>query len=250
MGIKCFFLEPTHLYEYVLRRYTKWDDPAKKCPNQSYGHSASSGVLWKGPASDCPSVQDDKPVWGDVWSHDDSRYPAACSCGYVFTGEDNFQMCPERIYLRHDTKEETTRRKAPVGAMWFTDHLNDWYNGFDGHVLTVRLPGNHDWCPEQRASNCDMRCKHCGKPYNAHVNAKGERTERCDPTWTYNDGNPHFEDVTKHKCWVRHGTPPQEVVHVDKNGVTCGAGAGSIAIQPSGQNPGWHGFLHNGELVG
>jgi hypothetical protein len=40
---------------------------------------------------------------------------------------------------------------------------------------------------------------------------------------------------------VRHGTPPD--VTVDKNGLTCNAGGGSIQV------PGWHGFLRNGELV-
>jgi hypothetical protein len=44
-----------------------------------------------------------------------------------------------------------------------------------------------------------------------------------------------------HRCWVRHGNPP--MITVDKNGPTCGAGAGSIL---SGN---WHGFLRNGELV-
>jgi hypothetical protein len=48
-------------------------------------------------------------------------------------------------------------------------------------------------------------------------------------------------DDDKHLCWVRHGTIG-EIVHVDKNGNTCAAGAGSISV------PGFHGFLHNGIL--
>jgi hypothetical protein len=40
---------------------------------------------------------------------------------------------------------------------------------------------------------------------------------------------------------VRHGEAPN--ITVDKNGVTCGAGAGSI------QCGSYHGFLRNGELV-
>jgi hypothetical protein len=51
------------------------------------------------------------------------------------------------------------------------------------------------------------------------------------------------EDKT-HRCWVRHGDPDKgEPVHVDKAGHTCAAGAGSIAT------PGYHGFLHNGQLT-
>lgn len=241
MGIKCFFLEPIDKYEYALRRYCRGDE---KCPSTTYGHWAITGALWKGPASDCPKVEDGKPIWGDIWPHDDPRYPTACACGYVFTPNDGWQLCPEQVHIRYGTKEETTRQKAEVGAMWFVDYMNDWYKGHDGHVLSVKLPGNHCWMPEQRANNCDMVCRHCGKPYTAHVGVDGKISERCQPTWKYNDGNPYFADVTPHKCWVRHGTPPGEVVHVDKNGITCGAGAGSIAI------PNWHGFLHNGELVG
>jgi hypothetical protein len=37
---------------------------------------------------------------------------------------------------------------------------------------------------------------------------------------------------------VRHGEPPQ--ITVDKRGLTCHAGAGSIALGS------YHGFLHNG----
>ena len=44
-----------------------------------------------------------------------------------------------------------------------------------------------------------------------------------------------------HKCWVRHGDPPN--LTVDKKGDTCAAGAGSILTNE------WHGFLRNGELV-
>jgi hypothetical protein len=69
----------------------------------------------------------------------------------------------------------------------------------------VVLPNGHIWDVDGRASNCDMK-----------------------------------EDRT-HRCWVRHGDPPN--VHVDKNGHTCHAGAGSIL---SGN---YHGFLHNGELT-
>jgi lambda family phage portal protein len=35
-------------------------------------------------------------------------------------------------------------------------------------------------------------------------------------------------DDDTHRCWVRHGDPRTGVVHVDKDGDTCGAGSGSI----------------------
>lgn len=54
-------------------------------------------------------------------------------------------------------------------------------------------------------------------------------------------GNCTMKDDKVHHCWVRHGEPP--LVTVDKQGVTCSAGAGSI------QSSNWHGFLKDGELV-
>lgn len=74
-----------------------------------------------------------------------------------------------------------------------------------GPQLTVILPGGHPWNIDGRASNCTLP-----------------------------------EDF-EHRCWVRHGEPP--AITVDKDGLTCAAGAGSIQVD------GWHGFLRNGELV-
>lgn len=141
--------------------------------------------------------------------HSDPRWPLRCRCGYEFRAADSWQYNERRLYRRSDTGHLTTLLDAPVGAMWFAEWLEGYpgWTGADGHSLHVRLPGGYDWCTDSRASNCDM------------------------PT------------DTEHKCWVRHGTPPGDIVHVDKNGRTCHAGAGSIVV------PGYHGFLHNGHLV-
>jgi hypothetical protein len=95
--------------------------------------------------------------------------------------------------------------ELPVGGMYFAD----WYKrkGTDGHSLIVRTPGG-DWLVDQRASNCSR---------------------------------PN-DDV--HRCWVRHGTPPN--VTVDKNGNTCGCGC-SIGFGPNFNR--YHGFLRDGWLV-
>lgn len=91
--------------------------------------------------------------------------------------------------------------EMPIGAMYYAD----WYprKGPDGHHLIAKTPGGL-WHVDGRASNCTL---------------------------------PN-DDV--HRCWVRHGVPPD--VTVDKNGQTCGCGC-SI-----GQR-GFHGFLRHGELV-
>ena len=116
------------------------------------------------------------------------------------------------FWRRTDTGETLEHiSRAPAGAMWFADWLlelaesgNDW-KGPDGHCLMVRCPNGNDWCIDSRAFNCTLP--------NDHI----------------------------HKCWVRHGTPPS--ITVDKNGVTCQAGAGSIL------NGTYHGFLRNGEFT-
>lgn len=74
----------------------------------------------------------------------------------------------------------------------------------DGAQLNVMTPGG-PWNIDSRASNCTM-------PFDY-----------------------------EHRCWVRRGEPPN--VHVDKDGNTCQAGAGSIGMTN------YHGFLHDGALT-
>lgn len=118
-------------------------------------------------------------------------------------------------YKRPDTVEIfECLSLVPPGAMWDAKWYEDakggpWGagKGDDGIWLVVMLPNGTPWVVDHRASNCD-------KP---------------------ND------DV--HRCWVRHGDPRTGVITVDKSGVTCNAGSGSIM---SGD---YHGFLQNGELT-
>lgn len=112
------------------------------------------------------------------------------------------------IYRRHDTGELLGgRNKLPPGACYeLKDYVPEWC-GPDGRALAVVCPDGHHWHVDSQASNCT-------KP----------------------------EDKV-HRCWVRHGKPEDGTLHVDKNGNTCAAGAGSILT------PTWHGFLHNGHLI-
>lgn len=110
------------------------------------------------------------------------------------------------LFKNQETGELLTHEDMPVGAMWYLPHYERYphFCGPDGKSLVVRVPGNYDWMVDMRCSNCTRR-----------------------------------ED-NSHRCWIRHGTPPN--IHVDKNGNTCSAGAGSIVA------PGWHGFLTHGYL--
>lgn len=132
------------------------------------------------------------------------REVSDCDCGDLSCGT----MVTRSLFRRADTGELVTLQEAPPGAMWDATWFNDdpAYTGADGISLVVRTPGG-TWM-------VDSRCGNCGLPE---------------------------DDV--HKCWVRHGDPrlPGQI-HVDKAGVTCPAGAGSI------QCGSYHGFLHHGVL--
>jgi hypothetical protein len=110
------------------------------------------------------------------------------------------------------TYNTTTGRPEP-GDLYYRDFRYEgkcWcgWSNCDGFHLHAVLPTGDHWDIDSRASNCTMK------------------------------------DDGLHRCWVRHGDPRKgEPVHVDKNGLTCQAGAGSIVV------PKWHGFLHSGLLV-
>lgn len=93
------------------------------------------------------------------------------------------------------------------GAMYFATWLPkclEWDDETEPH-LYVETPGGA-WDIDSRSENCQM---------------SGDR---------------------RHRCWIRHGTPPD--ITVSKiGGRTCAAGGGSILT------PRYHGFLINGSFT-
>lgn len=137
------------------------------------------------------------------------EFQAHCTCGFDFTYEHSTGGGARTDYYRTDTGELVPDRR-PVGAMWYANWTYEkGRTGPDGLILQVRTPGG-DWIIDSRASNCTR------------------------------------PDDNDHRCWVRHGTPPE--ITADKNGDTCAAGAGSI-ITGEGTPNQYHGFLRNGFLV-
>jgi hypothetical protein len=101
-----------------------------------------------------------------------------------------------------------THGALPPGAMYYA--WEGWRPedaGPDGRHLMVITPGG-EWWVDGRANNCTR------------------------------PGEPH-------KCWVRHGEPPE--VTVDKEGDTCGCGCSIGIYNPDGSFR-YHGFLRNGWL--
>ncbi|TGT72893.1 hypothetical protein EN802_13520 [bacterium M00.F.Ca.ET.159.01.1.1] len=211
---KITWLEPTDREHQWLRRYTSSDK--HKCGATGSFCNAmfdlgEADILYTTDGYIDGVREDRKPP------DSDPRWPTACSaCGRLFGAEDPFQLFSRQIYVCEATGACTTLEKAPVGSCWDAWWISErrkegptgcaYMVGPDHRSLTVKLPGNHDWLIDSRAKNCTMP-----------------------------DDNEHF-------CWVRHGRPEDGTLHVDKNGHTCAAGAGSIAV------PGFHGFLHHGVL--
>lgn len=206
--IKCFFVDPTDDYEVEVYRSSKYNS-GMVCPQASYkdgGHSAwlSVGVR-----------KIEKPVGGYL-SRENAEaqyglaaFPTKCKCGYEFTDADEYGHRSAQIYQRRDDPiVGYTLQKAPDGAMWYATWYEDHPSmcGEDGHALMVKAPGGRDW-------HVDGKCSNCTLPQD-----------------------------NVHKCWCRHGDPLTGNVTVDKNGNTCSAGAGSLAL------PNWHGFLTEGYL--
>lgn len=180
-------------------------EEGKLCANTDREYHNADFKLGEMPVSESSSVP-----W-DQFPKTDPRWPTKCdACDYVFKDSDNWQLFQDRIWIRKDTGEKHGLRNPPIGAVYrATWHEPNIDCGPGQQAWICVVPGKngpHFWHIDGRASNCTM------------------------------------PQDKAHRCWVRHGVAPD--FHVDKNGLTCQAGAGSI------QTSGWHGFLHNGYLVG
>lgn len=147
-----------------------------------------------------------EPSQGSKSMSVDKPMPSKCDeCGAPAPDGASKQVFYRRIY-------DTPTGYPTPGDMYFEscqdvyDEKKCYYwDNCKGKHLIVVTPDNHHWNVDSRARNCTIP-----------------------------------EDRI-HRCWIAHGEPPN--VTVDKNGLTCNAGAGSI------QTASWHGFLRNGQLV-
>lgn len=231
MNANCFVLEDNGTVRRWLRRYRSVDPDDKLCPVNRYHNGM--GLIGDGPSEPHNGMA---ATLGDVSTYkDDPRWPVKCDhCDYHFTPEDQWQVFGKCLYRRVDTGEVMSIKEAPAGALWRATYQEDCASlvGADGQCWMCKLPGGHEWMIDSRANNCDSPCKHCGRPFHVHAQENWEQQKVNCPN--------HYEDSRPHKCWVREGVAPNFTV--GKNGITCGAGAGSILV------PEWHGFLRNGRL--
>lgn len=140
------------------------------------------------------------PISGMVTEEPSLNYPTHCQCGYEFTPDDIRMTFHRPIYKRYGSEEYMTLEEAPFGACYNAEYIANRIPkgqmgvGDDGMSLVIKTPGG-EWWVDRRANNC------------------------TNPT------------DNQHHCWVRHGDPRiLGSLHIDKNGYTCNAGAGSIVL--------------------
>lgn len=173
------------------------------CPKSCDGKGAHAA---EAPLADSSEPGDDQ-VGGELADVAPERWPTRCdACGDVAPAEAHRYIMQRRLY-------DTASGSPEPGDLFLADcwqrygpgQTCAYWDNCPGQHLYAVLPNGHHWDVDSRASNCTL------------------------------------PQDRAHRCWVRHGDPP--AVHVDKEGHTCAAGAGSIAV------PGYHGFLHHGAFT-
>ncbi len=194
------------------RSYTS----AQSCPNCCGGGKPGYHNAMK-LLRDVPEL-DAWGVFGKEADYPPEAWPTQCSdCGApVPPGDPKPTVVGQSaIVLHHQVFStrlyDTASGKPEPGDIFETDwheagHCPYWSNCSGIHIQAI-LPNGDHWDLDSRASNCTMR------------------------------------DDRTHRCWIRTGSLKDGTLHVDKNGTTCAAGAGSIAVE------GYHGFLHAGSFT-
>lgn len=163
---------------------------------------------------------------GYTWAGLDHYHRAERSIADIFTGDPKEmhmgdvpeELCPTHCDICGEPVPEEASpflvqrrlyntdsgKPEPGDLFWSEFHTHPWDNDTELHLIAV-LPNGQRWDIDSRASNCTM---------------PQEKT---------------------HRCWCRHGEPPN--ITVDKNGYTCQAGAGSIVAGD------YHGFLRDGQFI-
>lgn len=154
--IRCFLLEPTALERRWLRRFTYDVQGKTYCPANPGQYSYHSAVT---PLEDGPAgfSDEDSNISGRRFhtagmpkpSHDDPRWPTQCSCGYVFTPEDQWQLFTVLLYRHTETDTLYRLSEAPPGAMWdawWMHPLHAAGSTCDPALhLMVMLPDGREW---------------------------------------------------------------------------------------------------------
>lgn len=149
---------------------------------------------------------EDWKLGGKVEDWEKEDFPTHCrDCGIEVPKDEN--ILTKQVF--HKRLYDTPSGELEPGCLywntWFPEDFY-WSNHKGAHLMAI-LPNGSEWNIDSRASNCTMK------------------------------------DDKIHRCWCRRGNPETDMITVDKSGVTCQAGAGSIGVE------GYHGFLKNGSFT-
>lgn len=174
--VRCFLLEQTSRVNRYLRRFTYHKDAPCESAEGESGHD--SWELLDQVENPAHGLDDEekqelaqeadennnlellrKFVRGDLWPHDDGRWPETCQlCGYPFGPSDEWQLHQKDVWVpanpsrAPDGLEETELRNAPPGAMWDA-YWMPHSGGEDGRCLVVKTPDEFDWVIDGPATN-------------------------------------------------------------------------------------------------
>lgn len=196
--VRCFLIEITESKQRYARCYDGTSGDSHKCSAVPEGYHHMQVLV---DTIHSPLTPDAHEISMSPELGDDAPWPAQCACGRPFAVTER-QTFTERLYKRADTGALVTLRDPPPGAIYRASWMEPHWVGADGKSYIAVCPNGRPWNIDGPASNCT-------KP-NEHT----------------------------HRCWIRHGEPPNFTV--DKQGHTCEAGAGSIIAGD------YHGFLRNG----
>ena len=135
--------------------------------------------------------------------HAKELWPTQCDhCGLAVPEELFSQR--EGRQVNRGARYDTPSGELEPGCLYWRHSISNshYWDNHNGPMLHAVLPNGAEWNIDSRASNCAL------------------------------------PDNRTHRCWCRHGEPPD--ITVNKTGETCGAGGGSIDVS------GWHGHLENG----
>lgn len=147
MSWPCFLLERTDRARVYLRRWHNWSE--SKCPS-GHGYHDASVFVRDGASTEVSSAGQRQADAGDEFLGD-PRWPTACACGYVFAGDDWWQLAVHPLWRAADGREFELQ-KAPAGAMWLAPWLRAMPNKPHPHLI-VRLPDGFDWDVDGPSSN-------------------------------------------------------------------------------------------------
>lgn len=160
--VKCFWLEPTDMFDVELRRYvSSAKDTCEAGPIIPFVGAMQVTMGYHNASTVIGQVQRDRDHGfrqNGTFAEElktDERWPKACRCGRPFVDDDQWQRNEVQLWKRGDNGELVTLSDAPAGAMWnatwYLDHPGMTRNN-PKESIVVKTPAG-EWLIDGPASN-------------------------------------------------------------------------------------------------